>query len=176
MRILDELKKLTQPYADEDYLDEEPVETAGTRPAFRPREQKSYKDYAETPAETAEEKPQSGHGFPHIGSVLGGFGGTREEASASGGEGMRLMVMKPEKFEDAAGIAENMRLRRSIVLNLEDTPRDTARRIVDFISGVAYALGTRVKRISAGTYIISAGDVDLMGADLEGTQPEGTYF
>ena len=68
---------------------------------------------------------------------------------------MKLVVMRPERFEDAAAIADQMRRRSSIVLNLEATPRETARRLVDFLSGAAYALEGRIRRIAAGTYIIT---------------------
>ena len=77
-----------------------------------------------------------------------------------------LVVMRPERFEDAAAIADQMRRRCSIVLNLESTPRETARRLVDFLSGAAYALEGRIRRIAAGTYIITPANVDLTGDEF----------
>jgi FtsZ-interacting cell division protein YlmF len=88
----------------------------------------------------------------------------------------RLLLVRPDRFEVAADIADRIRERNAIVLNLENTQKDTTRRILDFLSGVTYALGGTVKRVSGNTFIITPSGVDFTGEALEDTQPAGGYF
>ncbi len=171
MGLMDELRKLTKPYSeDEEYLEEEDMEESSSRPLFQRGNARSYASYAEAP----EEAPQERRGF-----LSGGRTQESRTAPASGGlsaQALKLMVMKPERFEDAADIADHMRQKHSIVLNLETTPKETARRLVDFLSGVAYALDGKIKRIAAGTYIVTPANVDLMGDELEALSSKENYF
>ena len=169
MGLFDNLKKLTQPYAEDDYMEDELDEQPAARPSlFSRRDNRAYAAYAEAPqpAETNPRRSVVAPSRPAEGRVV----------NLAGGQAMRLMVMKPERFEDAAGIADQMRQRCSIVLNLEDTPKEVARRLVDFISGVAYAMDGRIKRIAAGTYIVTPANVDLMGDELEALGSSEIYF
>ena len=164
MGFLDALKKLTKPYAEEDFLGDDYDEQSARSSVFPRREVRSYEDYAETPA-PAESAPHRSilSGIPSMGAPRAAE--PRSEAPARK-EPMKLVVMRPERFEDAAAIADQMRRRSSIVLNLEATPRETARRLVDFLSGAAYALEGRIRRIAAGTYIITPANVDLTGDEF----------
>lgn len=69
---------------------------------------------------------------------------------------LKVVVMKPVKFdEDARSIADNVLSKRTVVVNMENTDADTARRVLDFMSGVAYASGGDVKLVAAKTYIVT---------------------
>ena len=92
------------------------------------------------------------------------------------GQPPRLLLVRPERFEVAADIADRVRERNAIVLNLENTPKDTTRRILDFLAGVAYALGGMVKRVSDNTYIITPAGVDFTGEGYDETQAQSSYF
>ena len=163
MGFLDALKKLTKPYAEDDFLSDEYDERSVRGSAFPQREGRSYEDFAAAPA-PAEPTPHRSFipGIPNIPAVSRE---TKAEAPAKA-QPMKLVVMRPERFEDAAAIADQMRRRSSIVLNLEATPKETARRLVDFLSGAAYALEGRIRRIAAGTYIITPANVDLTGDEF----------
>ena len=64
-----------------------------------------------------------------------------------------------------------------MVLNLENTEKEVSRRIVDFLSGVAYANNGKIKRIATGTFIITPYNVDLTGDDvLDELESNGLYF
>ena len=54
---------------------------------------------------------------------------------------LQVVLAKPESFEEAKAVADNLNEKRTVVLNLESANRDVARRLVDFLSGVAYANG-----------------------------------
>jgi len=79
---------------------------------------------------------------------------------------LKVVLVKPEKFEDASGIADHLLAKRTVVLNLESTNREIARRLVDFLSGVAYANGGQIKKVANSTYIITPYNVGVMGDSL----------
>ncbi len=62
------------------------------------------------------------------------------------------------------------------MLNLESTNKDTARRLVDFLSGVAYANNGQIKRVANSTFIITPYNVDIMGDLLGELESNGLYF
>ncbi len=79
---------------------------------------------------------------------------------------LSVILVKPDRFENASEIADHLRERRTVVLNLEQTSKDVARRLVDFISGVAYAQDGKIKKVANATFIITPYNVDRMGDDL----------
>lgn len=90
---------------------------------------------------------------------------------------MQVILVKPDKFDDASGIADHLRAKRSVVMNLEATNREVARRLIDFLSGVAYTIGGAIKKVANSTYIITPCNVDLMGEDLlDEIENSGLYF
>ena len=84
--------------------------------------------------------------------------------------------MKPERFDDASGIADHLNSKRTVVLNLESTNKDIARRLVDFLSGVAYANGGQIKRVANSTFIITPYNVGVVGDLLDELESSGVYF
>lgn len=91
---------------------------------------------------------------------------------------LRVSIFKPERFgEETRSIADELMKTHTVVLNLEDTNKDMARRILDFLSGVAYANNGKIKRVATNTYIIIPSNVDLTGDDLlDELENSGVYF
>ena len=91
---------------------------------------------------------------------------------------LQVVVCKPERFaEETRNIADELLKSYTVVLNLEDTDKDASRRILDFLSGVAYAKVGKIKRIATNTYIITPCNVDITGEELvEGLESNGVYF
>jgi len=87
-----------------------------------------------------------------------------------------VALFKPERFEAAAEIADNLRDRHTVVLNLEQTNKDIARRLVDFLSGVAYAQEGKIKKVAVNTYLITPYNVDLLGDLIDELENNGLYF
>lgn len=79
---------------------------------------------------------------------------------------VQVVLVKPEQFTEAQGIADNLKAKRTVVLNLESTNREIARRMLDFLSGVAYAVEGSIKRVANSTYIITPYNVDVLGDDI----------
>lgn len=89
---------------------------------------------------------------------------------------LKVVLVKPERFENASEIADHLREKRTVVLNLEGTNKDVARRLVDFLSGVAYAGDGKIKKVSTNTYIITPYSVDLMGDLIDELENNGLYL
>ncbi len=91
---------------------------------------------------------------------------------------LQVVLFKPERFgEETRTIADELLKIHTIVLNLENTNNETARRIIDFLSGVTYANGGKIKKVATGTYVITPYNVDLTGEDfLDELENSGVYF
>lgn len=89
---------------------------------------------------------------------------------------LQVVLVKPERFEEAASIADNLNAKRTVVLNLESTNRDIARRLLDFLSGVAYASNGQIKRVANSTYIITPYNVDVMGDLIDELENNGMFM
>ena len=89
---------------------------------------------------------------------------------------LKAVLVKPERFENASEIADHLKDKRTVVLNLESTNKDIARRLIDFLSGVAYAGEGKIKKVAANTYIITPYHVDIEGDLIDELENNGLYF
>lgn len=89
---------------------------------------------------------------------------------------MQVVLVKPERFDDVKAIADHLNAGKTVVLNLEATNRDESRRIVDFLSGVAYANGGNMRKVAASTFIIVANNIDVMGELMLDEFDEGKLY
>lgn len=181
MGLFDEIKKITRPYDDEDddFLDELDDEEAAAPPPEKPR-MNPFAGFS-FGGDKAAAQPDEDEAAPAKPFSAPGKSSDRKAGKVvslnSGGGGMQVVLAKPERFEQAAEIADHLRDRRSVLMNLETTAKDTARRLIDFLSGVAYAQGGKIKKVSSNTYIITPSSVNLMGGDLmDELESTGFYF
>ena len=89
---------------------------------------------------------------------------------------LQVVLVKPDRFENAAEIADHLREKRTVVLNLESTNKEIARRLLDFLSGVAYANEGKIKKVAISTYIITPYNVDILGDLIDELENNGMYF
>lgn len=89
---------------------------------------------------------------------------------------LQVVLSKPEKFDEALSIADNLNEKRTVVLNLESVSKDVARRLIDFLTGVAYANNGQLKRIANSTFIITPYNVDVMGDLIDELENNGMFF
>lgn len=89
---------------------------------------------------------------------------------------LQVVLRKPERFDEAASIADELREKRTVVLNLEATAKDEAGKLICFLSGVAYANDGKLKKIANNTYIITPYNVDVMGDLLDELENNGMFF
>ena len=169
MGFLDELKKLTRPYDEDDEDFEEDMEYEDEPAPERKSASNPFAglgaDPVSTPRSAASRPGQSQGRVVNIGG-----------AGSAAGQ-MQVVLVKPESFESsAATIADNLLDKRAIVMNLETTPKDVYRRLIDFLSGVAYAQDGKIKKVAANTYIITPYNVNLMGDLMDELETSGIYF
>ena len=89
---------------------------------------------------------------------------------------LQVVLVKPERFDDASTVADHLNAKRTVVLNLESANKDVARRILDFLSGVAYANYGQIKKVANCTFIITPYNVGIMGDLLDELENNGLYF
>ncbi len=158
MGIIDELKRLARPYEDEemdDFDDFEPVGRASVvREKARDREVNNSVFDQNTSADRRNNKVVNIHTTTQL----------------------QVVLVKPDRFESASEIADHLREKRTVVLNLESTNKDIARRLLDFLSGVAYANEGKIKKVAISTYIITPYNVDIMGDLINDLENNGLYF
>lgn len=163
MGLMDEIRKLTHPYAepeddyDDDY-DDEPLDDEEPAPA--PRRSAFGRQSAVT--ETA--RPVAAASANRVVNI------------SSSGQ-MQVVLVKPDRFDQVSDIANHLRDKQAVVLNLETTNKDVARRLVDFLSGCAYALDGKIKKIAVSTYLVTPYNVDVVNTIIEEQEaPQETYF
>lgn len=88
---------------------------------------------------------------------------TAPASAAVPASSLQVVLVKPERFDDASGIADSLNAKKTVVLNLEATSKEVSRRLVDFLSGVAYANNGQIKKIANSTFIITPYNVDVSG-------------
>ena len=89
---------------------------------------------------------------------------------------LKVVLVKPDRFENASEIADHLKEKRTVVVNLESTHKDIARRLIDFLSGVAYAGEGKIKKVAVNTYIITPYSVDIQGDLIDELENNGLYF
>ena len=162
MAWLDNIRNAMHPY-DDDYIENEEraAEDEFARPGGRyPGRRQLLRISSRAPCSRgASRSPQPSYSAP-----------------AQEKQKMKLKFVHPEQFDEAAEIADSLRAHQAVLMNLEMTETDTARRLLDFLSGAAYALGGRVMRVSAQAYIIAPTNVDLVGDAVADFESAGLYF
>ncbi|MBR5587154.1 MAG: cell division protein SepF [Clostridia bacterium] len=74
-----------------------------------------------------------------------------------------VVVIQPENFDEAKEIADHLKTRKPVVINLELLDKDTAQKIFDFLNGAIYALGGSVQKVATNIYLIAPQNVGILG-------------
>ena len=90
------------------------------------------------------------------------------------GGAIELKVVKPERYGNVKQIADHLLNHRTVVLNLESTNKETAKRLLEFLSGVAYSIDGQLKRVATNTFVITPCNVDVSGEQMRSTSGEDT--
>ena len=149
MSLMDELKRLARPYEDEDEDDYEEDFTPVSTMKEPPRERERDID-----RDRRSNKVVNIHTTTQL----------------------QVVLVSPTRFENASEIADHLRDKRTVVLNLEQTDKNIARRLIDFLSGVAYANEGTIKKVALSTYIITPYNVEILGDLIDELENNGLYF
>ncbi len=146
MSFFDELKRLARPYEDED-------------------DDVYEEDFA--PVNSVKEPPVRERDVERRSNKVVNIHTTTQ---------LQVVLFSPSKFENASEIADHLRDKRTVVLNLEQTDKNVARRLIDFLSGVAYANEGTIKKVALSTYIITPYNVEILGDLIDNLENNGLYF
>lgn len=186
MGFLDTIKKLTQPYEDDDdFYDDANVSAPAAKPASAAQvefestfgESNAAPEPAHKPAKAAGEQP----------SLLSALGVKkpaaarpkpvrRERAVSFGGSETQVILFNPRTFDEAGELVSHLQQNRSVLMTLEGLPTDNARRLLDFLSGITFALQGKITPVSAKTYFVTPQNVDLVGSQADQPESDGQYF
>jgi len=151
----------------------------------QPEEDENMDDFEgyydeEEPAEPAQEAAPA----PEQPQQNNDQGGQADNAN-SGGEAapaddgkIHLMLFKPETFDkDVTTMADKFIEGDTLILNMEQTNKDVAKRIIDFLGGVAYAHSGNIRRVAEDTYIVMPSNIDLTGDEfVDEVESDNVYF
>ena len=80
-----------------------------------------------------------------------------------GKAGSKMILVEPRAYSESQTIAEHLKKRNSVVVNLKRVTSDQAKRIIDFLSGVIYAIGGSMQKIGVGIYLVAPKNVNVQG-------------
>lgn len=161
--ILDKLKQMWNTPDDEyEYEDEKAAVKAPVTPAV----EEDY--YEEEETAPVKESPR----IPFIGSQ------SNKVMNINTTTKLQVVMFTPDRFSDETRkIADELMKQHTIILNLENTNKDNSRRIIDFMSGAAYASRGKIKRVATSTFLVIPYGVDITGDDILGQlENNGVYL
>ncbi len=80
---------------------------------------------------------------------------------------MKVIIIEPKTFDDAQQVANNLRERKPVVINFEHTDAESAKRIIDFISGTTYALNGEIKKVGHNVFLCAPSNVNVTYTEEE---------
>ena len=188
MGLMDNLRKLTQPYGDDDDFFE------GADSSFRPQETaEPSEDQLQFEAAFGGEPaaaPEPAKKAPKLSSpASGGLFGSREPRQEKAARPQKpargrnagyavdqsVVRFNPKDFDEAGELVGYLEQGRSLIMSLEELPSETARRLLDFMSGIAFALNGKINPVSAKTYFVTPENVDLLDAQPSSGSSSGDF-
>ena len=157
MSFWDNVKKFAQPYDDEyDDFDEDDAEGFEEEVEERPARTRRTPAFS---VSTDNDSPAT--------ETRSGFSGQ----VVSMNNKQEVVLFHPVTFNDTSKAADDLRARKAVIVNMENVDKAMARRVVDFLSGCAYAVDGKVKKVAQSTYLFCPHNMDVVG-DLENLASE----
>ena len=199
MGLFEVLKNIAQPEEDDDSDFFEGADVSlkpqpkpqEERPSFVSATQAAFENSFGDSGRAAEIQPQSAQsaaGAPSDNaSIFGNFGrkkaprapkapGGRQGFVNFGGKDTSVMLFSPKSFDEAGELVGYLMQNLTVVMTLEGVQADTARRLLDFMSGIAFALQGKITPVSAKTYFVTPQNVDILGTASEQPENSGAFF
>src|SRR4029453_9161240 len=101
--------------------------------------------------------------------------GRRRSARGNGGGVASMHVVTPRSFNDAQQVADEFKRSQPVIINLQSTDRELSKRLIDFSSGMTYALGGGMQRIAQGIFLLTPQNVEV-SAEEKARILEGGFF
>ncbi len=149
-------------FGPEDYDDEEMTEVEGTE---EKEEKRGMDFFRRDELKTEVKKDDFSRTYGKKGKVVNITSTTQFE----------VVVLQPESFEEAKDIADNLKSKKPVIVNLEKIEKEQARRMVDFVSGASYALGGDIQKISNMIFLVTPYTVGILGDFKDELKNKGIF-
>lgn len=150
MGFFDKVRDIVNPQSIDDNYDEDEYVFAGSDAG----EYNYDGDYQQPPQQT-----QAGYTAAHAAQQTSPY--SMSSGMEINGNALELKVIKPKHWDNVNQIADHLISKRTVVLNLEDTNKEEARRMIDFLLGVVYTIEGDIKKVANNTWVITPNNVDL---------------
>ncbi len=181
MSFWDNMKKLAQPYADDEYDDydeDDDYVDDYDEPEEPVRREKRRVNPISNPAPVEDDEdddfgfePMTPVAAPSTAAPSRDFGG--KVLNMASGNKQDVVLFRPSSFADTSKAADDLKNRKAVIINLESVDKAMARRVIDFLTGCVYALEGEVKKIAQSAYLFCphnmkiVGDLDTLQAEVE---------
>ncbi len=109
-----------------------------------------------------------------IDNVDGYYTMTTEEALGEDGSN-KMILLEPRAYSESQQIADHLKKRNAVVVNLKRVTSDQAKRIIDFLSGTIYAIGGDLQKIGGGIFLCTPKNVNIQGKITDETDGKDIY-
>lgn len=163
MGLMDKFKNFVNPSdMDENYEDDYTYDVGGDNADYN---NGGYADEYNAPAAQQQNAPYQNNGYAQNapqrrGAPNAGMQQTSNNMALSG-NALELKIVRPERWENVNQIADHLINHRTVVLSLESTNKETARRMIDFLLGVVYTIDGDIKNVDHNMWVITPNNVDM---------------
>ncbi len=187
MSFWDNVKKLAQPYADDDfddydddYMEDDYEEEAPARRSSRRAPAATAAPAAPAAAPVSAPAPERKDSFgfnaaPAATAAPATSAGFSGHVVSASGRQQDVVLFRPSSFNDSSKAADDLRKSKAVIVNMENVDKAMARRVVDFLSGCVYALNGTVRKIAQSAYLFCPNNVNVVG-DLETIQSDAESY
>ena len=92
-----------------------------------------------------------------------------EEALAENDGSTKMILLEPRAYSESQQIADHLKMRNTVVVNLKRVTSDQAKRIIDFLAGTIYAIGGDLQKIGGGIFLCTPNNINVQGKITEET-------
>ncbi len=82
-------------------------------------------------------------------------------------KGAKVILLEPRTYDEAQDIADHLKARKAVIINLQRISHDQAKRVVDFLSGTVYAIGGDIQKLGTNIFLCTPDNVDVSGSITE---------
>ncbi len=93
-----------------------------------------------------------------------------EEALKENDGTTKMILLEPRAYSEAQQIADHLKMRNTVVVNLKRVTSDQAKRIIDFLAGTIYAIGGDLQKIGGGIFLCTPNNINVQGKITEETE------
>ena len=95
---------------------------------------------------------------------------SNKQLKEDGKNGNKMILVEPRAYSESQQIADYLKSRNSVVVNLKRVTSDQAKRLIDFLTGTIYAIGGDLQKLGNGIYLCTPNNVNVQGKMSDGEE------